>query len=178
MTQNLNQMRDVRDIGRKPEHVRMAASAEDMADIQQRLNLLGLSAFEAELTVQEIAGAIRIVGHVTADVVQPSVVSLEPVPDHIDDHFVLELVSEDEAARRDEDESYADPDAPEYDALTSDSIDLGDIAVQTLAMALDPYPRRSDENLSDSATHGVEIDGGPLAPESPFAALKDMAPKQ
>ncbi len=169
---------DRRDIGNKATEVRLLATEAEKAAIAERLSLASLTTLSARLSVRRASGMVRIEGRVEAEVEQRSVVSLEPVAETVNEAFVLELVSEEEAARRDDDEHYADPDAPEYDALEGDSVHLGEIAIQTLAMALDPYPRRADEDLADMAAGQVEIDGDPLKPASPFSVLSGLKAKE
>ena len=72
-------------------------------------------------------------------VVQACIASDEPVPARIDEPFILRFVPESTLAQGDEIElSEADCDTLPYDGKV---IELGEAVAETLALALDPFPR-------------------------------------
>ena len=141
-----------------------AGPAECQA-VARRLGLEGLSGLRARFRVARASGGplIRVSGAFEADVVQLCVVSLEPVGQHLAEDFSLTFSLEPVSMQDDLELTLADEDLPEE--ISDGVIDLGEAAVQQLAVALDPYPRRPDAEVP-AALRPVE--GGP---DGPFAAL-------
>lgn len=164
----------VADVDREPQRFLLSADSSEREAARVRLDLVRLDQFSADLSVRKTREAVIIEGEIQADLAQRCVVTLEPVPAVIKEHFTLELVSAEEAARRDSEEVFSDPDAPDYDTLDADRLVLGEIAVQSLAIALDPYPRHPSADVQVNTLPGVEFNAPPLAPENPFNALKGL----
>lgn len=73
-----------------------------------------------------------------------------------------------------EDDAVGQPDELEIELIADEEIDLGEIALQYLAMALDPYPRKPGVVASeDAASEDAAPDGGGGAGGAtrPFAGL-------
>jgi uncharacterized metal-binding protein YceD (DUF177 family) len=125
-------------IGERARTVAIAANEAERAAIAERFGLLSVDALSAELTLRREAAGIAARGRVTAEVVQACVVTDEPVPARIDEDvallFVLEAVEADEEIEL----SAEDLDVVPYAGGT---IDLGEAAAETMALALDPFPR-------------------------------------
>jgi uncharacterized metal-binding protein YceD (DUF177 family) len=147
--------------GRTQRHIE--ADEGECAALAQRLGLQGLSGFVADLTVDRLAGGeILAAGRVVADAVQTCVVTLEPVPAHVDEAFEVRFTTRDEIEPRERDIGPDDEEPPEL--LAGDALDLGELAAQQLALALDPWPRLPDAELPAEARPDPARDG-------PFAAL-------
>ncbi|HEV7345920.1 MAG TPA: DUF177 domain-containing protein [Devosia sp.] len=129
-----------------------------------------MDAFEATLTVAPFRGGIRALGRLLADVVQPSVVTFEPVQQHIDEGVDRVFLPEAQAHKPTPgSEVFVDLEDDDFpDHIDGPEVDLSALLIETLALAIDPYPRRPGESL-DSL--GVEVNGGPI---SPFAALEKL----
>ncbi len=144
-----------------------AGPAECQA-VARRLGLEELSGLRARFRLARSGGGplIRVTGSFEADVVQLCVVSLEPVGQHLAEDFSLTFSLEPVLAEDDLELTLADEDLPEevHDGV----IDLGEAAVQQLAVALDPYPRRPDAEVP-AALRAAEN-----GPEGPFAALRKL----
>lgn len=118
------------------------------------------------------AGGWQVRGQLTATVVQDCVVTLEPVRNTIDVPVRRSYLPDAGGPEGAEIELHAeDLDAP--DPLGT-AIDLGELAVETLTLSLDPWPR----------SQGAALDGSPLAQpgldaldqqqERPFASLAEL----
>lgn len=113
----------------------------------------------------------RLEGRVQARATQSCVVSLEPVETVMDEPFERRLkpMSPEEAAALTELD--LDPLADDPPEPLGAGIDLGAVALETFALALDPYPRAPDAVFAPrvAAPEGAE----PLTAEAmrPFAAL-------
>ena len=145
---------------------RLEATPAERALLASRFGLLALDRLEAEVTLRWTAGGVlRLDGRLRAAATQRCVVSLEPVPQSIDEPFSLRYSRHAEAEGGDP-ESGFDPDAPE--PLPAEGLDLGEEVAQALSLALDPYPRAPGARL---ATDGED------EPKGAFAALRALKPK-
>jgi len=153
--------------------VRLAPAAEERAAIAAFLELTDLPRLEVVMTAVPFRGGIRVQGRLRASVVQPSVVSLEPVTQEIDEPIDRIFLPGAEAAHAGPSgqEVYVDLEADDLpDPLEGPEADLSDLVIETLALAIDPYPRAEGESLVD--VEGLEAEPS----ESPFAALESLKP--
>lgn len=130
------------------------------ARIVKALDLGSLAAFEAELNLVPGRAGWTLSGRVTATLEQICGITLERLPVGIDQRFAVELV-EVTAPEPDEVEVTLDDDAP--DVVEDGRIDLGQYAVEQLALTLDPFPRKPGAEFVQPE-EPAEI--------SPFAVLK------
>lgn len=110
--------------------------------------------------------------HLTAKVVQPCSVTLEPVPATLEEDVVRHFIAD-----------WTEPDAEEIEMSEDDTseplpevIDLGDVAMEALSLALPLYPRAAGAELGQVsvAPPGAEpIREDDLKPFAGLAALKD-----
>jgi uncharacterized metal-binding protein YceD (DUF177 family) len=108
------------------------------------------------------AGRVAAVGHLKARVVQTCVLTLEDFDVEIDDRFSVGFVPE--GSESDD----SDPESEDEIPYSGGTIDLGEEAVEQLALALDPYPHKPGAELPETASD-AEI--------SPFAGLAALRPK-
>ena len=115
-------------------------------------------------------GSVTVDGRVVADIVQTCVVSLVPVDQHIDETFSVRYVREAEAPPKPGAEVVIDPDAPDPpEVLTGPAIDVGELAEEYFALAIDPYPRASGAVLPSEFVEDSSDERS-----SPFAALANL----
>lgn len=139
--------------------IEVLASEAERTALARRFELLELPALKAEVNVQPGMGGVWTVsGRLRAEVVQACVVTLEPVPQSIDETFDLRFAA---GAKG----SVDDPDAPE--PLEGDTIDVGAIVADHLSLALDPFPR------APGATYEPAPQPADAKP-NPFAALEQL----
>jgi hypothetical protein len=120
-------------------------------------------------------GQGRVAVHGTlAAASQTCVVSLEPVDSALEVPVEVEFwpipMIDDLAASPDEAASHGTLDWPE--PIEGGKIDLGPVIYETLATALDPYPKREGVSFEWSEAGGAGAE--PEQAESPFAALKRL----
>lgn len=143
---------------------RLEASPAERAALARRFGLLDLARLEAEVTLRWGAGGVlHLRGRLRAEARQACVVSLEPVPQTIDEDFELRFSRHVADPAEAGDEEGVDPDSPE--PLPEGGLDLGEEVAQALSLALDPYPRAPGASL--------EVPGE-SEPQGPFAALKGL----
>lgn len=135
------------------------------AAVARALDLQALPAFVAELSLTPAAEGWRLDGRIRASAVQTCGVTLEPLPVEIDQAFSLRIVEAGEIA---EGEIVIDLEGDDPPDVAEDGrIDLGHYAVEQLALALDPFPRKA----------GADFTPPPATEErSPFAVLRQLKP--
>ena len=155
-------------IGAGETRVEIAADAGERAALAERFGLLGIESLEARYAIRSEAAGIRATGHLSARVTQACVASHEPVPASIEEDFDLRFLPEGEAGADEIELSEQECDTIFY---TGGAIDLGEAAAETLALALDPFPRSAGAEAALKAA-GVlgEDEAGPF---SALAALRD-----
>jgi uncharacterized metal-binding protein YceD (DUF177 family) len=128
------------EIGERARDVRIEADEAERAALARRFDLQSLDALTGAATIVRNAVGIRVSGRIEARAVQSCVVTGQPVAATIDEPFEL-LFVEEAALASDAEEielSSADCDIIGYDGQ---AVDLGEALAQTLALALDPFPR-------------------------------------
>ena len=98
---------------------------------------------------------VDVEGRLAARVVQDCVVTDEPFEHEVSERFAVQCVPEGQESDDD------DPDSVDQVTYAGTVIDLGELAAEQLALALDPYPRSPGAVLPAS---GDEV-------ANPFAAL-------
>jgi len=166
-------------VSANPVTVRLSADAGERAALAKAWDVLDVGALEAELEVARWKrDGVRIKGTVRARLTQACVVTLDPVEAEIEEPFEALFVPEgSRLARMETGESgevivdAEGPDMPE--PFTGDTIDVGAVVAEFVALAIDPYPRKKDVEFSphlESADDGSK-DG------SPFAVLENWRRK-
>jgi uncharacterized metal-binding protein YceD (DUF177 family) len=145
---------------------RLTPDAEARKRVARVLDLQALDLFEADINLVPTVSGWRLDGRVVADAVQTCGLTLEPLPVHVDRKFSVQMV---EATERDDADDEGeidlelDDDSP--DQIEGGSLDLGQYAVEQLALSLDPFPRKPGAVFEQPREPG-EI--------SPFAVLKSL----
>ncbi|MEZ5892112.1 MAG: DUF177 domain-containing protein [Parvularculaceae bacterium] len=150
----------IADIGRNGRDVHLEANAETRARIALRLRTPSVERLQGDLHAEATRDEVIVTGRIAADLIRECVASLEPMPEHVEEDFEIRFLREAPETASDEDDWMA----PEV--LESDRIDLGEILVQQLALAMDPFPRKP------GAASLAEQYGG-SGNVSPFAGLSE-----
>lgn len=154
-------------IGEGARTIIVSADATERAALAVRFGLAEIALLRGEFSVRRDAGDIVAHGRIVAQVTQRCVVTAEPIAAQIDEPVALRFVTE-AADAGDEIELTAE--ALDVIAYSGESIDLGEVAAETMALALDPFPRgaNAESVLRDA---GV-LKEGEVGPFSALAALK------
>ena len=132
--------------------------------IAKALDLASLDSFEADMTLAPAPGGWRLSGRVKASLAQVCGVTLESLPVEVDAPFSISLA---ETAEEEPDEIVITLEDESPDLIEDGQVDLGQYAVEQLALRLDPFPRKP----------GAEFVQPPEPTEiSPFAVLKQLRP--
>jgi uncharacterized metal-binding protein YceD (DUF177 family) len=152
---------------RDGERIDLVASESDRAVVAGRLGLPSLDRLEAHAVLERDGPQVRARGRLKANLEQCCVASGEPVPERIDEPFELLFVPEPSALPDEE----VELGAGDLDIIFHDgaAIELGSAVADTLALALDPYPRGPNAEAALQAA-------GVLSEEQagPFAALAKL----
>lgn len=150
----------------------IVADVDERRRLMGRFHLLELDMLEADYTLRRDAAGIVATGRLRAEVAQPCVASGEPVPESVDESFTLRFLPEGSVEHG---ELELDDDALDTMFYAGSSIDLGEAAAETLALALDPYPRSPHaEEVLRSAGVLKEEEATPL---SALGGLADLLKK-
>ena len=155
--------------------VDVTPSADERAAIAAQLGLGSLDALAVKLHAVRFRGGIRVTGRLTATVTQPSVVTLEPLVQDIAEPIdrIFLPGGEKQYAGPANAEIFVDLEGDDVpDHFEGNEADLSDMIVETLALAVDLYPREPNASLEDT---GFKPD---LDTTSPFDALKALKPKE
>ncbi len=154
-------------IGSQGQRRDIVAEPAERDALARRFGLLSLDRLSATLELHRHAVEIvGLSGYLIADAVQSCVVSLAPVPVHIESEIDVSY-SAAAAEGADVELDPLGPDAPE--PLINGEIDLGETVAQQLAVALDPYPRAP--GVAHLAPGDIGATGGETGEKRPFAAL-------
>jgi uncharacterized metal-binding protein YceD (DUF177 family) len=134
------------------------------ARIARALDLASLESFTADMDLKPTDAGWRLSGRVRANLAQTCGITLEPLPLEVDAPFSLTLA---EAVDEDSDEIVITLEDEAPDLIEDGQIDLGQYAVEQLALRLDPFPRKPGAEFVQPP-EPVEI--------SPFAVLKQLRP--
>lgn len=143
------------------------ASAEECAALARRFGLVAMDGLSAEADILRDGTAVYAKGLARAQVKQSCVVTGDAVSSRIEAEFDLRFLPE--TAPPSEEEIELSADECETMAYTGGAIDIGEAAAQTVALALDPFPR------SDNAEQALR-NAGVISEEEagPFGALKGL----
>ena len=140
------------------------AEPDELSAVASRLRVVAVSMLHCAFKLRRIGGStIEAQGVLKARVTEVCVVSLEPFDHDVHESFAVHFVP----AGTEDDEP--EPDAIDQIPFETGSVDVGEAAVEQLALALDPYPRRP----------GAELPAG-LGSETAtaFAALAVLRPHE
>lgn len=139
--------------------------------IARRLGLVALDRFTVAAEIRSVAGGIGATGEIDAKVVQSCAATDLPAPATISERFDLRFLRGAEPASDEEEVEISDADC-DILPLEGERIDIGEAAVQTLSLALDPFPRHPNAER-------ILAERGILSEEQagPFAALAKLRGK-
>jgi len=145
---------------------KIKADPEELISLARRLKVPVIHALSAEIRATPWrGGGLKLEGHLTADLEQVSVISLEAFRETISVPITRYFLPPGVLTEHEEDDD-ADP-------IENGRVDLGEVAAEVLALDLEPYPRKPGEAFAD---HIEEMDA-PVEKESPFAILAKRQPE-
>lgn len=144
-----------------------SATAAECEEVARALDFPECKALAAAYELLPLSGRrFRAVGQIRASVTQTCVVTLDPIATEISDSFDVEFRPEDEmpGPAGQELEILS---AIEFEPIENGIIDVGRVIVETLSVALDPYPRQQGPGFQWREPGSDDAND----PDNPFAAL-------
>lgn len=141
MTPEFSRIERLDTIGGENRPVTVSADEAERAALARRFGLIAVDRLEADFAIRREAGGIAARGRVRAAVVQACAVTGAPLPATVNEPVDLRFV---EPARAGEEELELAGDALDTIEIEGGGIDLGEAAAETMALALDPFPRSPD----------------------------------
>jgi uncharacterized metal-binding protein YceD (DUF177 family) len=141
----------------------LVADDAERAAIAERLRLAALERLEAHAVLERDGKEVRARGRVRAALAQCCIASGEPVPEHVDEPFAIRFLPAPVEGKPDDEIELGaeDCDVVFYDGQ---AIDLGEAIADTLALAMQPYPRSPGaEDALKQAGVLSEAEAGPFA---------------
>lgn len=151
-------------IGQNGASVLVQADPAELPAVAARLGLPAVQSLRCAFRLRRVGGSVlEAQGELAAGVTRQCVVSLDEFDTTVEERFTVHFVP----AGTEVDDP--EPDAPDEIPYDGSAVDLGEAAVEQLALALDPYPRKPSAILPSEAGE---------ARQGAFAALAALRPKQ
>ncbi len=149
---------------------RLRCSGAERPETVERLGLSGLKSLTVEARVASVSGsAVHVEALVRARLIRTCVVTLEDFEETVTLPF--KTTFDERAGRSVPVEEPADPEKDIPEPLGAEGLELGELAIQHLSLALDPYPRHPDAPPPGQADW---LEGGTESEfASQLASLKD-----
>lgn len=158
-------------IGTAPRAVAIDADESERAALAERFGLIAIDALAASFDLWRDTAGIIAKGEVRAQVAQACIATGVPLSATIKTPALLRFVPEDSLDSAPDDEIELSEDDCDVVGYSGSAIDLGEAAAETMALALDPYPRAPDaDEVLRAAGVKTEAEAGPFAA---LAALKN-----
>ncbi len=189
MEQEWSHFIDSHDIGAKAVKVEILMPQASFDALCNRLDLHSIENLTATLRLKRnsVNKVIHVEGIIKADIHQKCVVTAEPVLENIHDKFEawfsdahdavsFEKARRERMSRREREDQPMLDEQDDPEPIIDNRIDLGELVVQHLSLALNPYPRKEGityEKIEEEL--GKAPDG---TYDNPFAALKNWKIKE
>lgn len=175
---------DAQTVTSSPQKTRISASEEQRKALCQRLDLGSISSLSADITLhREKGNIIHVNGLMKALVTQSCVMTMNPVQTQLEETFEGWYADQDRIvmlakARHERLGRLTDSEIPILDEredpepLANGMIDVGELVVQHLSLAIDAFPRH--RGLEETEVVEVSVGGeGAALRKNPFEALKN-----
>lgn len=162
---------DVERLNGKNAIEKLEASEEERLALAKRLGLKSLDALTATIRLEPLAHGefIRATGRLAAQVTQSCSVTLAPVVSHIEESFERTYTFDAAEEQATGLEIELEPEGEEPpDPIVDGTVDLGELVVEELCLAIDPFPRAPGA-VFDAAAAGVAEKR-----DNPFAVLAKL----
>ncbi|MBP5398930.1 MAG: DUF177 domain-containing protein [Alphaproteobacteria bacterium] len=159
----------VEDLPQTEQHYKMLATADNLQYVAKILQVPEVKFLEADFFVKNNHrnSILNVSGHIKAELTIQSVISLETFKQGYDFDFSTDFDTK--ATLDSQKEEYDDWDKEIPEIVIGGKIDLGDIAIEQIALKLDSYPRIKGETFNFKPDFDVNE-----KPENPFAALSKL----
>lgn len=140
---------------------RITAEPAECEAVARRLDVLLIHGLSALVKADPWRKGVKITGTLEVDLERESVVSLEQFRQTLRHEFTRYFMPASDTVPEE---------AEDIDLIEHGEIDLGEVVVETLALELDPYPRKPGEQFKAAGDESESLPG------SPFAVLGRLKP--
>ena len=160
--------------------VEFSAESKELAAIALRIGMPALEHLKIAARIRGVEGGkvIEVTGVLDAFLVQECVATLEPiegvynVPLRV---LFMDPVRAHQEIRFLDEGTLVNPEEDDIEVLVDGVVDVGEIAVQYLSLALDPYPRKAA--IPDVAWRSGDGEAEAEVTENPFSVLNKLRDK-
>ncbi len=158
-------------LGEAGRRIEIAADDAERGALARRFSLIAIDRLTAEAALRRAGRIVTATGRIAGAVTQACVATGAPVAQEIDEPFEIVFRPQPDDSRADEEVELGEG---ELDTVfyTGGAVDLGEAAAETLALALDPYPRAPEAGTALKAA-GVKSE----EEAGPFGALAGLRDK-
>ena len=159
----------VEDLPQTEQRYKMNANADNLQYVAKILQVPEVKFLEADFVVKNNHrnSILNVSGHIKTSIIIQSVISLENFKQDYDFDFSTDFDTKATLDSQKEDEDDWDKEIPEI--VVGGKIDLGDIAIEQIALRLENYPRITGETFNFKPDFDVNE-----RPDNPFAALSQL----
>lgn len=159
-------------LGPSDRAVSVEADETERAALAVRFGLVAIESLTADFKVRKDAAGVVAQGIVSASVVQACSVTDEPLAAQVREEIAVRFIEE---AAVDGEEIELSEDALDTMFFSGGGVDLGEAAAETVALALDPFPRGPNAARALKAAGVIGEDEVTAAkPASALAGLRDL----
>ncbi|MGD9810768.1 MAG: DUF177 domain-containing protein [Sphingobium sp.] len=161
------------EIGRMQWPTHVEADEAECAALAKRFGFAALDWLSADFSLVREGKTVFASGSIGAQLAQPCIATGDSVAEEVQEEFAIRFVPEGEANRTEPGEEIEiDAEACDILPYAGERIDMGEAIAETLALAVNPYPRSpgADAWLRDAGVMTEEQAG-------PFAALAALKAK-
>lgn len=169
MTPEFSRIERLDTIGADTRSVTVTADEHERAALAKRFGLMSIESLVGAFTLRREAAGVIVNGRVDATLVQACSVTGDPLDASVDEPVALLFV---EPGKSEEAEVELGADTIDTVELEGGGVDLGETAAETMALALDPFPRSPG---AEAALRAAGVIGEDEA--GPFGALAGLKAK-
>lgn len=171
MTPEFSRPERIDQIAERERMVEVEAKPDERAALARRFDLLAIESLRAHFAIRREGPSIVARGRVEAEVVQACSITDEPIASRVDEPAELRFVSETDG------DAEVELSADALDTVTyrGGAIDLGEAAAETMALALDPFPR--SPAAADALREAGVLSEEEARPAGKLAGLSDLLKK-
>jgi uncharacterized metal-binding protein YceD (DUF177 family) len=156
-----------------------SATPEELVTIAEILGVTTCDRLSATYSIHGISdGTYRLTGRLRARITQPCVISLEPVTQDVDEPLSVDYWPENQMPAPDKGEIDLADDESDIQPMTDGRMDVGMVAFDVLAAAVDLYPRVPGATFDWEDPKATPETSGKVNPFAVLAKLKDAPPSK
>lgn len=162
------------DVVHSPKIINLEADEKTRVVLADRFGLQSVDRLQGEAEVSYLPDGLRVKGHLSANIRQACVVSFKPVSSTVEESFSIHYCIG--PLTEEQEESVLDVNAEDIEELIDGEVDVAEVLAQTLALALDPFPRAPGVELPTGVDTEEEAQEAQQR-SNPFAILKNLSDK-